>query len=228
MEAKRGIRSGRDIINQAAVSNEDILVDGKTPLEEYDLIPLVIKNTFSGKRAHFRCSIQGLTETTTPSWSTSKFLGNPFNLYTYDGVERSVTFTLQIFALNAQELVNNWEKLKFLTYLCYPTSYQTEAGYVVPPFIKFTLGDMYKNKDGFIESLSYTIPDTGVWETGDGTEIVDSEFLDKVGGGAKKLTEADLKGYKLPKFVDASLTIKFVEQRSTTGLSKMYSFKSLT
>ncbi len=228
LESKRGIRSGRDIINQAAVSDEDILVDGKTPLEEYDLIPLVIKNTYSGKRAHFRCSIQGLTETTSPSWSTSKFLGNPFNLYTYDGVERSVTFTLQIFALNAQELVNNWEKLKFLTYLCYPTTYQTEAGYVVPPFIKFTLGNMYENKDGFIESLSYTVPDTGVWETGDGTEIVDDEFLNKVGGGAKKLKQSDLKGYKLPKSLDASITIKFVEQRSTTGLSKMYSFKSLT
>ena len=39
---------------------------------------------------------------------------------------------------------------------------------------------MYKNKDGFIESLSYTIPDNGVWETGDGTEIVDDEYINKV------------------------------------------------
>ena len=226
--AKRGIENGKDIINQSAVSDEDILVNGQTPLEDYDLIPLVIKNTYSGKRAHFRSSITGLTETTSPSWGTSKFLGNPFNLYTYDGVERSVTFTLQIFALNANELVSNWEKLKFLTYLCYPTGYETKAGYVTPPFIQFTLGDMYKNKHGFIESLSYTIPDSGVWETGDGKPMVDDEFLNKVGGGAKKLTAEDLSGYKLPKFIDAAITIKFVEQRSNTGLSKMYDFKSLT
>jgi hypothetical protein len=228
LESKRGIRSGRDIINQSAVSDEDILVDGKDKLEDYDLIPLVIKNTYSGKRAHFRCSITGLTETTSPSWDSSKFLGNPFNLYTYSGVERSVTFTLQLFALNAQELVNNWEKLKFLTYLCYPTGYEGGAGYVIPPFIKFTLGNMYDNKDGFIESLSYTVPDTSTWETGDGTPMLDDEYLNKVGGGAKKLEAKDLKGYKLPKFIDASITVKFVEQRSTTGLSKMYDFKSLT
>ena len=225
LEARRGIYKDKDIINQSAISEEDILVDGKDKLEDYDLIPLVIKNTYSGKRAHFRASIQGLTETTSPSWDTSKFLGNPFNLYTYSGVERSVSFTLQVFAMNAQELVNNWEKLKFLTYLCYPTGYQTDASYVIPPFIQLTLGDMYKNKHGFIESLSYTIPDSGVWETGDGTPMVDDTFLNKVGGDASKLE--NLKGYRLPKFVDVALTVKFVEQRSNTGLSKMYDFKSI-
>ena len=227
LEGVRGMTNKKDIINQSPVSDEDILVDGGTPLEDFDLIPLVIKNTYSGKRAHFRCSINGLTETTSPSWDSSKFLGNPFNLYTYSGVERSVNFNLQLFALNANELVNNWEKLKFLTYLCYPTGYQSESiGYVIPPFIKFTLGDMYNQKDGFIESLSYTIPDSGVWETGQGNAVVDNEFVNKF--NTKELTVNDLKGYKLPKFIDVSITIKFVEQRSTTGLSKMYSFKSIT
>ena len=227
LEGVRGMTNKKDIINQSPVSDEDILVDGGTPLEDFDLIPLVIKNTYSGKRAHFRCSINGLTETTSPSWDSSKFLGNPFNLYTYSGVERSVNFNLQLFALNANELVNNWEKLKFLTYLCYPTGYQSESiGYVIPPFIKFTLGDMYNQKDGFIESLSYTIPDSGVWETGQGNAVVNNEFVNKF--NTKELTVNDLKGYKLPKFIDVSITIKFVEQRSTTGLSKMYSFKSIT
>lgn len=227
LEARRGIKNDADIINQSKVSNEDIKVDGNKPLEDFDLIPLVIKNTYSGKRAHFRCSINGLTETTTPAWDTSKFLGNPFSLYTYNGVERSVSFNLQLFSLNANELVNNWEKLKFLTYLCYPTAYQDDRiGYVVPPFIKFTLGDMYKAKDGFVESLSYTIPDNSTWETGDGTPPVNNEFIQKF--SVKELKTSDLKGYKLPKFIDVALTIKFVEQRSNTGLSKMYSFKSLT
>ena len=86
------MRNGLDIINQSPIKEEDILVDGKTPLEEYDLIPLVIKNTYSGKRVTSDVQSNGLTETTSPTWDSSKFLGNPFNLYTYDGVERSVTF----------------------------------------------------------------------------------------------------------------------------------------
>ena len=55
--------------------------------------------------------------------------------------------------------------------------------------------------------------------------MIDDTFLNKVGGDASKLE--NLKGYRLPKFVDVSLTVKFVEQRSNTGLSKMYDFKSI-
>ena len=85
---------------------------------------------------------------------------------------------------------------------------------------------MYNQKDGFVESLSYTIPDNSTWETGDGTPPADNEYIQKF--NVTELTPADLKGYKLPKFIDVALTIKFVEQRSTTGLSRMYSFNSLT
>jgi hypothetical protein len=55
---------------------------------------------------------------------------------------------------------------------------------------------MYVSRVGFVESLSYTIDDNAPWEIG----------LDKA-----------MKDYKLPKIIDVSVTIKFIENKSTTN-----------
>jgi hypothetical protein len=153
-----------------------------------DLVPLMI-NKIGETPTMFRTNITGLTENVTPTWNSNKFLGNPFNFYTYSGVERSVSFNLQIYAFSKTELQFNWEKLSRLTLMTYPKVSKDTNFLVTAPIIEFRLGDIYKNKKGFIESLSYTIPDTGLWET-----------------------ETD--GSILPKFIDVSLTIKFIETRA--------------
>jgi hypothetical protein len=157
-------------------------------LENQDLIPFWIKSKRSSRSAHFRSYVTGITETSSPSWSSSKFFGNPFSFYTYDGVERSVSFTLNIVCLNAGELASNWEKLEFLTAQTYPTFTSTNTGnYTNPPIVSFRLGDMYRDKVSYIESLSYSLPDAGTWET-------------------------NIDGLLLPKFIDVSIAFKFIEQ----------------
>ena len=56
---------------------------------------------------------------------------------------------------------------------------------------------MYSNRTTFIESLQYTIPDEGVWETNGNV------------------------GY-LPKFIDVSITMKFIE--SDGAEDRVYDF----
>jgi hypothetical protein len=115
----------------------------------------------------------------TPTWDTAKFIGNPFPLYTYNQVERMVTFNFKVFSLNRAEHVTAWEKLNFLTSLCYPQEYSNVYSptdfendkmdnytHVTPPFIEFTLGSMFVNKYAIIDSLSYTVDDSYTWETG--------------------------------------------------------------
>jgi hypothetical protein len=166
-------------------------------LEKLDLIPFWIQSQRSGRAVHFRSYITGLSETVTPSWSTNKFFGNPFSFYTYDGVERSVQFTLKVVALNHSELAQNWTKLEFLTQQTYPTFPTSQSGrtYTLPPIISFRLGSLYNDKIGYIESLSYTIDDNSPWET-------------------------NSEGLLVPKFVDVALTIKFIEQMGSQ--STMY------
>tara|TARA_R100000030_G_scaffold36834_1_gene27533 strand:+ start:3611 stop:5644 length:2034 start_codon:yes stop_codon:yes gene_type:complete len=149
-----------------------------------DLIPLWFRRKGSKKAIPFRAILTGLTETTSPSWSGQRFLGNPYQFYLYEGVERSITLSIKVVSENPLALQSNWERLKRLTTYTYPT---INNGLSNPPIIEFRLGSMYNNRVSFIESLQYTIPDEGVWET-------NNEL-----------------GY-LPKFIDVSMTIKFIEQ----------------
>ena len=155
----------------------------KSDLEQYDLVPFWIAGLDSTKALFFRCVVSGLSETISPQWQGSKFVGNPYNYYTYDGVERAVTFNFNIYCTSAYELSSNWEKITSLTRKTYPNIKDNISN---PPFITFRIGDMYNGKIGFIESLTYTFPDNGTWET-------------------------TLEGQKLPKFIDVALTIKLVE-----------------
>jgi hypothetical protein len=127
-------------------------------------------------------------------------MGSPFNYYTYTGIERSVQFNFKVYSLNSQEHMIAWNKLDFLTSLAYPQGYQTVG--IIAPIMKLTLGNMYVGKTGFIESLTYTIDDNAPWEIG----VTPDGKMD-----------SELKNYKLPRVVDVSVTVKFIENKSTTN-----------
>jgi hypothetical protein len=188
-----------DELNQSPVFNSEV----NEGVEGLNFIPLKFTLLSNSKTIYFRSTIDGISETFSPSWDSSKFVGNPFSFYTYTGVERSVSFNLKVAATTPSELKRNWERLSFLSSMVYPAGYQDET-YVTPPFIKFTLGNIYKAKEGFIESLSYSFDDQMGWEIGN---------------------DDDMKEYKLPKKIDVTIGIKFLENRSNTdNHTKLYSF----
>lgn len=193
LELKYGLWSDSDAINAVNVSDpyNDRIQDD---LEKSDLIPLWIGYVNDNShKLHFRTIINGVTETVSPSWSSNSFTGNPFQYGTYEGVERSVSFSLQMYCSNEQELITMWNRVTRLSEYTYPSFYIGDTGKLVnPPIIDFRLGDIYVGKTGFIESLSYTLPDSSPWET-------DPEIG------------------LLPKFIDVSLTIKFIENSNTVA-----------
>jgi hypothetical protein len=105
--------------------------------------------------------------------------------------------------LNGEELKRTWEKLSFLNTFAYPQQYA--APYVTPPFMKFTLGNMYKDKEGFVESLTFTIDDNTPWETG----------IPHINSSGLPYLDDSLVDYKLPTIIEVQMTIKFVESQST-------------
>ena len=187
----------------------------------HDFIPLWIKRYGSNEKPiAFRAILSGLSETSSPDWSGNQFVGNPYKFYMYAGVERSVTFSIKLFASSADELKGIWSKLAVLTSYTYPIiTGETNRAITTPPIIQFRLGDMYNGKtngvvtgqEGFIESLTTSIPDESNWETGynpDGSEITDI--------GVKYL----------PKMVDVSIGIKFIETQGSE--EKIYGFDTST
>ena len=187
MNSEYGLDGG-DSINMLSPSDDYTLDDdgsfakvGDKTLK--DFIPVWFKKYGTSKPTMFRALISGLTETVSPSWNTSKFVGNPYNFYSFDNIERSTSFNLKMYCNNPIELAVNWEKITKITQMTYPS---VGAQYANSPILQFRIGDIYNGKIGFIESLTYTIPDESNWET-DGNV-----------------------GY-LPKIIDIAITIKFIE-----------------
>ena len=173
---KFGLGPG-DSINLLSPSDEYTLDDNNAFAKVgdkvlYDFIPVWMKKVGSSKPIMFRALLSGLTENVSPSWNTSKFVGNPYNFYTFDSIERSVSFNLKLYCNNPAELTINWEKITKITQMTYPS---VGAQFANAPIMRFRIGDIYNNKTGFIESLTYTIPDDSNWET-DG----DSGWLPKI------------------------------------------------
>jgi hypothetical protein len=190
---KYKINTTSDGVNQLAVGKED---------DDLDFAPLKFKSIAGGKTVQFRTTISGLSETLSPSWDSNKFVGNPFSYHTYSGIERSISFNFKVFSLNLDEHKIAWDKLNFLTGLVYPQYYFDNSA-VAPPFIQFTLGDLYKNKYSFIDSLSYTFDDSTPWEI-------------------------DERNFRLPMVIDVSVGLKFIESRGNTSGKKFYSFDVTT
>jgi hypothetical protein len=201
LEVKKGMRNGSDELNRI-VQYES--ADGSKPtgrdenlptLKSLDLVELKFWSVAKQAAVNFRATLTGITETVSPTWDTQKFVGNPFNFYTYSNIERSVNFAFKIYALNADELKACWQKINFLTNLTYPQGYAGNIA-VVAPFIRFTLGSMYVNKEAFISDLSYEIPDDAPWE-------IDAEGL-------------GMSEYILPKLINVTMALKLVETVGST------------
>jgi hypothetical protein len=237
----RGIERGSDYLNSKTIldANSDVEEDFK----DKDFVTLKFTSVATGNRVRFRATVSGLTETFTPSWESNKFVGNPFNFYTYNSIERSVTFTFKVFSLNYSEHKKAWARLSFLSSLVYPQSY-INKNYTTPPFIKFTLGDMYKEKAAFIESLTYTIDDNTTWEIGlKQTRDIsdknnDNDFIfGKTEARTATSTNPNAPGegsYILPKIIEVAMTLKIVETPKemmdieTNGIKVLYGFSDQT
>ena len=178
LETKYGITS-----NKGDLINSSYGVKGSGNGDDKDLVTFSIAGVGDSQKVYFRTLITGLSETVSPTWDSAKFVGNPYSYYTYGGVERTLSLQLKMYCMNSNELAAMWQRIDFLTKKAYPTIDKNNL--VNPPFIEFWLGNMYQKKTAFINSLSYTIPDDGVWETANGNQ--------------------------LPKIVEVQLEFKFVE-----------------
>lgn len=222
--ANRGFESNSDSMNEIGPYTGTKLI-GTTNIDDVDFVNLKFKSlTSPGTIANFRSTITGLTETFSPSWDSAKFIGSAFNFYTYGGIERSVSFNFKVYSLSVREHIAAWQRLNFLTGLTYPGF--TAANAIIAPFMEITIGDMYKNKPGFIESLSYTIDDNTGWQINQTNK--NQKYVLSKNGETLTTAEEDTTNYVLPMVVDVAITIKFVESKSTTSGKKFYNFQPVT
>ena len=221
LKTKYGIDSNdkSDFVNeQTQYKGNSLKVDSDT-LDDYDFITLKFTSIANGQSVNFRATLSGITETTTPTWDSAKFIGSPFPYWTYTGIERSVSFNFKVYSTTPLQHIAAWQRLNFLTSLAYPQSYAKNIA-VIAPFLRITIGNLYKNKECFISQLSYTVDDNGTWEVGPtaGMGMADNETFTING------ESTTLDNYKLPKVIDVSVTLNLVESKSSTQHGYLYGF----
>jgi hypothetical protein len=117
------------------------------------------------KIIQFRSTINGVTETFSPSWNGIKYPGRADKAYMYSEFERTLSFNFKAYATSKDEMYTMFEKLSHLSRLTMPTY---SGGVYSGHICYFRLGDLWgTGKNGvpsLITSLSYTIPDDLPWD----------------------------------------------------------------
>jgi hypothetical protein len=118
----------------------------------------------------FRAFITNISENVSPEMSDTRYIGRLERNVVYVGVSRQLNFTLKVFAMSlANEMPYVWKKINYITGLCYPAAYNN--GFMVPPLVKLTIGDFYRDQPGYMRSLTHTIEDDTSWETTPGLQV---------------------------------------------------------
>jgi len=133
----------------------------------------------------FRAYLEAITENVAPSWSSENYIGKSEPVYVYERAERDVSFQLKLYAGTEDELDAIYNKINALTSFCYP-EYQADSKFSVsgysngklrmkPPLLEMRMGNLYGNAlegaQGFIKSLTYSVPDNSDWTTDDGVMV---------------------------------------------------------
>ena len=135
-------------------------------LDELDWIPFKFKDVRNKNNIVFRAILSGITDTFSPEYTSERYVGRPDQVHVYQGTNREIAFTFDVYPKSDQELPVLWEKLNYLAGLTYPHWTNSGDGRgMISPYCELTIGQMYKNTPGIISSLTYTIPDNGTWET---------------------------------------------------------------
>jgi hypothetical protein len=162
----------------------------------------------------FEGTITGLSEDVTPEWTNFRYLGSPFKVNRYTGVERSLKFNLKLYYLTNGQKQNMVKKINYLKSLAFPYDEISEMKYggdtqtsqyaFSPNLVYLSIGDMYKNVFGFIESLSFSIEDDVTWP---------SNFDDP--------TDT----FMYPSVVDVSIGMKIIENHKTDTSTDITTYK---
>jgi len=188
---------GKDLVNLIPYgSRDEAKINGKTE-EELDWIPFKFFDVNNSKCIVFRAILSGISDTFTPEYSSERYVGRPDSVHVYQGTNREITFTFDVYPKSDKELAVLWEKLNYLAGLTYPDWAPAAGGGkgMISPFSTLTIGQMYTEAPGYISSLTYTVQDNGTWET----------------------TWA-----KLPKYIQANCTFVYIGDRLPSATQKHY------
>ena len=110
----------------------------------------------------FRAFLSSITDNNSAELNAFKYLGRAETFRTYQGFDRSVSFSFKIAIQSRAELKPLYSKLNNLISQVYPD--YSKNGYMRAPVVRLTIGDYFYRTPGFLESVNVTIDGTTSWE----------------------------------------------------------------
>ena len=168
-----------------------------------DFIKFVFSDGDYGKNAMvFRATLTGYQDSFSPGWEKIDIMGRPDGAYIYTSYERSISFSFMVAATSRPEMIPMWRKLNYLSTYTMPDLTKSRPS---GPFMRITIGDLFNATPGFIESLSYSIPDDATWDI------------------AEDASTDDKNPKQLPMIVEVSMTFKIISDYRPKLLGRAYS-----
>lgn len=158
-----GTKFRGDKVNALDVRPVELTKSQIYPDSAKDLIEFYFEDGDEGKNVMvFRCTMTGFSDTFSPTWSRIEIMGRPDGAYLYSAFERTISFNFTIAALSRTEMIPMWRKLNYLASYTMPDF--RKGSRAAGPFMRLTIGNLFKNTPGFLNQLSYTIPDDATWD----------------------------------------------------------------
>jgi hypothetical protein len=113
-------------------------------------------------------TLTGLTDATTPNWSSVKGVGSGFHFYGYDHWEREISFRIRLYAESESDLKNIWTKANLIKGYTLPISRKNLG--VFGNIIKLQIGDLINEDYGFLTQCEMNVLDESPWEITNGLQ----------------------------------------------------------
>jgi hypothetical protein len=140
----------------------------------YDLIPLIFRDVDGTSNImQFRCTLEAITDTFSPQWDSTTYMGRAEPVWHYKGAEaRKIGTGFTAYATNRKSLKSMYQKLNRLAGYTMPRYEADNFNQMSAPLMQLTIGDYLRNQPGFLSSLSFNIENDVYWET---TQVLDSK-----------------------------------------------------
>ena len=137
---------------------EDEIVNGK---KTEDIIDFRI-NVIGFETLVFRAFLESFSDSYTAQWGNVKYVGRGENFYNYEGFDRNIALSFNVYAQSKGELKSMYNKLNYLASITAPL--YTGLGMMKGNIIELTVGNYLYKQPGILKQLNYEISLDASWD----------------------------------------------------------------
>lgn len=165
-----------DTVTSSPLYKSILPKDGEIDTEYRDIIPFYIGflnykvrsedgNILPPEKTylHFRAYVDNFGDSYKAKWKSISYMGRAESFYKYQSFDRDMNVDFTVVAESREEQNKMYLKLNYLASTLAPE--YTTSGYMSGNIAYLTVGDYVSEQPGFIESLTFDIPDESPWET---------------------------------------------------------------